>query len=151
MQRRTCFGKGVEVTSAKNLWTSTIASWALQRKCLQQRNFGEVKGGAKRKENSNSCEDGDYTYDSKSVKVIQAEEKSFAKLFKKPRSGKNEWQTTEYRNRLRRMGLLTVVEQESFPLKRKIADDEGVLGGNEVASEEDNIEPAPPSAEADKS
>lgn len=49
------------------------------------------------------------------------------------------------------MGLLTAVEQESFPLKRKIADDEGVLGGNEVASEEDNIEPAPPSAEADKS
>lgn len=35
--------------------------------------------------------------------------------------------------------------------EREIANNEGVLGGNEVASKENNIKPAPPSAEVDKS
>lgn len=43
------------------------------------------------------------------------------------------------------MGLLTVAEQQKFPLEREIArfDDEEVLGENEVVSKDD-IEPTPP-------
>lgn len=49
------------------------------------------------------------------------------------------------------MGLLTAREQEKFSLEREIANDKVVLGGNEVANEEENIETALPSAEADMS
>ncbi|OAE28895.1 hypothetical protein AXG93_2255s1280 [Marchantia polymorpha subsp. ruderalis] len=76
----------------------------------------------------------------------------------------------EYRDRLRRnvvvtlmqimrpffinfyrgMGLLTAAKQEKFLLEREIADDKGVLRDNEVANEENNIEPASSSVEVDK-
>ncbi|OAE33586.1 hypothetical protein AXG93_978s1000 [Marchantia polymorpha subsp. ruderalis] len=54
-------------------------------------------------------------------------------------------------NFYREMGLLTTAEQKKFLLKREIADDKGALEGNEVASEENDIALALPSAEADKS
>ncbi|OAE32869.1 hypothetical protein AXG93_955s1070 [Marchantia polymorpha subsp. ruderalis] len=45
-----------------------------------------------------SCEgkDGDYTFEKESVKVTQAEEFTFAPLFKNPRSSSNERRTMEY-------------------------------------------------------
>ncbi|OAE31248.1 hypothetical protein AXG93_1962s1050 [Marchantia polymorpha subsp. ruderalis] len=49
------------------------------------------------------------------------------------------------------MGLLSAAEQKRFLFERKIVDDEGMLGVNEVASEKDNIAHAPPSTEANKS
>ncbi|OAE30918.1 hypothetical protein AXG93_1640s1010 [Marchantia polymorpha subsp. ruderalis] len=49
------------------------------------------------------------------------------------------------------MELLIEEEKQNFPLEREIANNKGVLGGNEVASEEDSIELVAPSAEADKS
>ncbi|OAE26829.1 hypothetical protein AXG93_215s1270 [Marchantia polymorpha subsp. ruderalis] len=56
-------------------------------------------------------------------------------------------------NFYRGMGLHTEAKLRKFPLEMKIAgsDDEVVLGDNEVASEEYNIEPAPPSTKVDKS
>lgn len=53
----------------------------------------------------------------------------------------------------RRMGLLTEEENKKFLLERKIAEsnDEGVLGGNKVVSDHDDIELALPSAEVDMS
>ncbi|OAE21655.1 hypothetical protein AXG93_3121s1040 [Marchantia polymorpha subsp. ruderalis] len=48
------------------------------------------------------------------------------------------------------MGLLTIAKQKKFPLKTEIADDKGALGGNEVATEEDDIVLALPSANVDK-
>ncbi|OAE28896.1 hypothetical protein AXG93_2255s1290 [Marchantia polymorpha subsp. ruderalis] len=44
-----------------------------------------------------------------------------------------------------------LAEQKRFLLEREIANDEGVLKVNEIAGEENNIEPAPPLAKAEKS
>lgn len=41
-------------------------------------------------------EDGDLTFDSESVKVTRAEEKTYAVQFEKPRSGKNGYWMTDY-------------------------------------------------------
>lgn len=49
------------------------------------------------------------------------------------------------------MRLLTGAEQKKFLLEMEIADAKGAVGGNEVACEEDNVAPALPLAEADKS
>ncbi|OAE19797.1 hypothetical protein AXG93_1995s1020 [Marchantia polymorpha subsp. ruderalis] len=54
-------------------------------------------------------------------------------------------------NFYRGMRLLTGAEQKKFLLEMEIADAKGAVGGNEVACEEDNVAPALPLAEADKS
>lgn len=55
-------------------------------------------------------EDGDYTFDSDSVKVIHAEQKTFAQLIKKPISPKNEYRTTEYRDRMCRNVAVVLIQ-----------------------------------------
>lgn len=47
-------------------------------------------------------ENDDLTFDNESVKVTRVKEKTYAGLFKKPRTGKNEYWTTGYHNCLRR-------------------------------------------------
>lgn len=46
-------------------------------------------------------EDDDLTFDSKSVKVLRSEEKTYTALFKKPSTGKNGYWTTWYHDRLK--------------------------------------------------
>ncbi|OAE29001.1 hypothetical protein AXG93_3036s1280 [Marchantia polymorpha subsp. ruderalis] len=46
-------------------------------------------------------EDGDFTFNNDSVKMTRAEENTYVSLFKKPRSSKNKYQTTGFRDWLR--------------------------------------------------
>ncbi|OAE18230.1 hypothetical protein AXG93_3012s1000 [Marchantia polymorpha subsp. ruderalis] len=54
-------------------------------------------------------------------------------------------------NFYRDMGLLTANEEKQFLLETEKADDEEILGGNEVSTEEDDTSVALPSAKVDKS
>ncbi|OAE19343.1 hypothetical protein AXG93_4134s1050 [Marchantia polymorpha subsp. ruderalis] len=83
-------------------------------------------------------EDGDLTFENESVKVTHSKKKTFTQLFKKPHSRKNGYRTTEY------------PEQKRFPLETETADYEEALGGNEVASEGDDIALESSSAKVDK-
>ncbi|OAE25797.1 hypothetical protein AXG93_3912s1030 [Marchantia polymorpha subsp. ruderalis] len=75
---------------------------------------------------------------------MRAKEKTYALLFKKPRSGKNGYQTTGD------MGLLTKVEQKQFLFLREAGDEDETLGGKEVNIEKDDIKLALPLARVDK-
>lgn len=52
----------------------------------------------------------DFTFASESVKMNCAEEKTFAKLFKKPRSRKNGYRTTEYCDQMRRIVAVALIQ-----------------------------------------
>lgn len=55
-------------------------------------------------------EDGDYTFDIDSVKVIHAKEKTFAPLFKKRHSRKNVYRTMKYCDWLRMNVAVTLMQ-----------------------------------------
>lgn len=58
--------------------------------------------------------DGNLTFDSGSVKVTRAKEKSYAALFKNPRTGKTEYQTTGYHDCFRRNVAMTLMQILQF-------------------------------------
>ncbi|OAE24377.1 hypothetical protein AXG93_4343s1460 [Marchantia polymorpha subsp. ruderalis] len=79
-----------------------------------------------------AVEDGDLTFDTKSVKITRAEEKSYAALFKNARTGINGYRT------IGRMGLLSDAEKKKFPLQTHAQDGEEILSANEVDTDQED-------------
>ncbi|OAE31229.1 hypothetical protein AXG93_1293s1060 [Marchantia polymorpha subsp. ruderalis] len=62
-----------------------------------------------------ASDNGDLTFDSDSVRITRDEERAYADLFKHPRTGKNEYRTVWYRDRMRQnieMALMQILRPQ---------------------------------------